>query len=374
MKKYFVLESVIVLACCLIGGSFIKAHAQDSARNAGVLKIGAILPLTGDFSFFGVQVKQGIDQALAEINSTEEKIKVFYEDDKCLPKEAVNSFSKLVSINHVDFIMGPACTGSIMAIAPLAERAKKYVLALLDTNKTVAELGEYIYALGYSSEDEGILVAEHLSKTNVKKVSVIYEVDAWAEIIRQAFIKRFKELGGEILNDEAQIVAGGNSAPDYRSVLTKIMRKKPAALFVVPAYNGGHFLKQFRSLGWQTPVFGPDTFAVTEVLEIAKQAAEGVVCANAIVQEDSEPAENLRNKLEKLYGQRPTSIFYSALGYDGLQILWKAAASGVGFAQAMREIKYATGVLKVDGFDVDGMSKLSAGLFQIRNQRLERLN
>ena len=65
-------------------------------------------------------------------------------------------------------------------------------------------------------------------------------------------------------------------------------------------------------MGVKLPVYGPDTFAITEVIEIAKNHAEGVICANALVNEDSAPANELRNMLTKSFGKAPTSIFYPA--------------------------------------------------------------
>ena len=354
-------------------GAFVSlpfATMAEDGKNAPLI-VGALLPLTGDFAFFGEQAKQGIEEAIKEINKDGQKVKVVFEDERCLPKDAVSAFNKLISIDKADFIIGPACTGSILSIAPLAKQANKNVLALLDTNKAIASAGKNIFAIGYSSEDEGTLIAEYLIKNNITKTSVVYEEDAWAVIIKDAFVAKYKSLNGEVLDEEGQVITNANSSPNYKPILTKITKKKPQALFVVPAYNGGHFLKQIRSLGIQTPVYGPDTFAVTEVLDIAKSAAEGVICANAIVKEESVAAQTLRDKLEKTYKKRPTSIFYSALGFDGLKILYKAATSGQEFSNAMADINYSEGVLEVKGFDKDGMSKLEAGLFRVNGGKFE---
>jgi branched-chain amino acid transport system substrate-binding protein len=337
------------------------------------IKIGVLLPLTGDFAFFGEQAKQGMELAVSEINKDSEKVKLIYEDEQCLPKSALNGFNKLTSLDKVDYVLGPACTGSIITIAESANRMKKYVLALLDTNRPVAKAGPYVYSLGYSSEEEAEIVAEYMKTKGIESVGIIYEEDAWAVNVKDAFRKRFESLSGKVVGEEAQVIQNANSAPNYRPIILKLSSKKPQALYVVPAYNGGNFLKQIRSMGNKLPVFGPDTFAITEVIDIAGKDAEGVVCANAIVNETSEQAIKLKNTLKERFKSESSSVFYPALGYDGLKILYQAASSGEDFPVAMSKVKYSSGVINVDGFNEEGMSSLKAGVFQIKGQKLERV-
>ncbi len=341
--------------------------------SAEPLKIGVLLPLTGDFSFFGDQAKQGIELAVAEINKDEQKIEIVYEDSQCLPKSALNGFNKLVSLDKVDYILGPACTGSILTIAESANKMKKYVLALLDTNRPVANAGPYIYSLGYSSEEEAEIVADYMWEKGIKSAGIIYEEDAWALNVKDAFRARYEALSGKVVAEESQVITNANSAPNYRSVVLKVIGKKPQALFLVPAYNGGNFLKQIRQMGVKLPVFGPDTFAVTEVMDIAGKDAEGVICANAIVNETSEQAIKLKEKLKAEFKSEPSSVFYPALGYDGVRVLYQVISSKGDFPKAMSEVKYDSGIINIDGFNEDGMSALKAGLFEIKGQKLVRV-
>lgn len=355
----------------LISALFI--HTRPARAEDVPIKVGVILPLTGDFAFFGEQAKLGIEIALTELNRDKQLVKVVYEDEKCLPKEAIKAFKKLVSIDKVDQVLGPVCTGSIVSVAQSAKSMKQYFLALLDANRQVAESSNFTYAIGYSSEEEAELVAEHVLSQGHTRVGIIYEEDAWAIGIREAFKKRFLSRGGTLVADESQLVTNATSAPNYRPLLTKVLAYKPNALFVVPAYNGGFFIKQVRSMGSTIPVFGPDTFAISEVIEIAHEAANGVVCANASISERSPAALKLRESLSKRLGRDPTSIFYPGLGYDGLHILATVARSGKPFPEAIQSLSLAESVLGLPKFDTDRQSKLSPALFTILNQKLAPL-
>jgi branched-chain amino acid transport system substrate-binding protein len=365
--KFLAFIIIAALAYCGTG-------AQTSlAEETPPVTIGVLLPLTGDFAFFGEQAKQGIEIALTELNRKGVQVRVIYEDEKCLPKEAVAGFKKLTTVDKVDHILGPVCTGSIVAVAESAKAQKRYFLALLDTNRPVAQSGEFTYAIGYSSEEEAELLAEHMRISGYTRVGIIYEEDAWAIGVKNAFKEKFQNIGGTVTREESQIVANAASAPNYRPVITKVMKDKPDALFVVPAYNGGFFLKQLRSMGNKTPVFGPDTFATNEVITIAKEASNGVVCANAAVNDSTPAAQKLRAVVTRLFGKAPVSIFYPGLGYDGLKFLFSVARSGKPFPEAIAQLDRSDSVLGFPAFTADRQAKLTPTLFTIKKQTLEPL-
>ena len=62
------------------------------------IKIGAILPLTGDAAIYGKDAKEGIDLAEEEINKSGgilgKRIVVSYEDSQALPKVGVMAFNR----------------------------------------------------------------------------------------------------------------------------------------------------------------------------------------------------------------------------------------------------------------------------------------
>jgi branched-chain amino acid transport system substrate-binding protein len=360
---------ILFVTLSLLLAPLSATQAQDKP-----ITIGALLPLTGDFAYFGEQARQGIELALKELNSKGTQVQVVYEDEKCLPKEALQGFKKLITVDRVDQILGPVCTGSIVSVAQSAKTMQRYFLALLDANRPVAASGEYTFAMGYSSEEEAELVAEHIRVAGYTRVGVIYEEDAWAIGVKDAFVAKFQAIGGSVIIEESQVITNAASAPDYKPVITKVMKHKPDALFAVPACNGGFFLKQLRSMGNKTPVFGPDTFATTEVIQIAKDAANGVVCANALIREDSSAAKKLKTALTKALNTAPASLFYPGLGYDGIQFLAAVAQSGKPFPEAIAGLDLSSSVLGFPPFNADRQAKLKPVLFTIEKQTLKQLH
>ena len=79
------------LAWCTLAVSSLSLQAADN-----VIKIGALLPISGPGSYFGVQDKQGVELALDQLNKSGVngyKFDVHYEDSACSPLPATQAES-----------------------------------------------------------------------------------------------------------------------------------------------------------------------------------------------------------------------------------------------------------------------------------------
>ena len=88
------------------------------------IKIGAVLPLTGERSDDAQSVKNGIDLAIKEVNQRNDlnaPIRVIYEDSKCHAKEAEKGADKLVLAEGVRVIIGDICAEATPAISKSAK-------------------------------------------------------------------------------------------------------------------------------------------------------------------------------------------------------------------------------------------------------------
>src|SRR3990167_8003750 len=91
---------VIVVIMSLLSLAFTGTAISES--QPGSVKIGAVLPLTGDSAAWGEQGKYGIELAVEEINSkggiNGKNLEVVYEDSQAIPKNAVTSIQKLINV------------------------------------------------------------------------------------------------------------------------------------------------------------------------------------------------------------------------------------------------------------------------------------
>jgi branched-chain amino acid transport system substrate-binding protein len=104
MKRISHSSSAILTIISIIMASLIIFSIGCSNKEEKEIKIGAILPLTGDNASYGIALKKGMDLAIDEINEKRingKKLDVVFEDSQSDPQKAVNAFNKLVNADKV---------------------------------------------------------------------------------------------------------------------------------------------------------------------------------------------------------------------------------------------------------------------------------
>src|SRR5215218_10702419 len=99
----------LVAAGC--GGDDDGSASKDDGGGGGTIKIGASLPLTGEFSEPGKAAKQGYEVWQALVNEQGglldgRKVKIVVKDDGSNQNTVVSDYNALVSRDKVDLLLG----------------------------------------------------------------------------------------------------------------------------------------------------------------------------------------------------------------------------------------------------------------------------
>ena len=133
-----------------------------------------------------------------------------------------------------------------------------------------------------------------------------------------AFKTEFEKLGGKVLISEGF----GKDESDFKKYLLKIKNKKPNVIFVNGLPNdNGLILKQFGELNLHQAIIGNATMEDPQIVEIAKNYAEGVIFPTfqGIV------SENYIQKVKAKTGKSP--LRWSVEAYDGFKIIASAVSN-----------------------------------------------
>ncbi len=124
MKNLRVLGQLAVATSMLLAG---VSQAQDT------LKIGALLPLSGNYGFLGITERMGIDMAVEDVNAEGgvlgKKVEVLYEDAGA-PAQAVRKATQLLESNKVAFFVNGGGSAVSAAMFEFAQRNKVVNLAI----------------------------------------------------------------------------------------------------------------------------------------------------------------------------------------------------------------------------------------------------
>jgi len=262
MKTLKIIIGLIILVLVIWGLASLLGGKTPTTTETGPIKIGFISALTGDVSSVGTVNKAAAEIAVEEINAAGgingRQIEMIYEDGKCSAKDAVNAAQKLISIDKVSVIIGGLCSTETSAFVAQAMQDKVIVFSPGSSAPGLSQAGQYFFRSYPSDNFQGKFAAEYAYNTlGARKVAVIYHISDWGSGVKDVFVSRFKELGGQIVTEEGS----PQTARDYRTSLTKIRDLKPDLVFA-PLYPDGAIvaLKQAQEQGLKVEVMGDDSW------------------------------------------------------------------------------------------------------------------
>lgn len=349
-----ILITLFVVIFIVTGTNLIGCKKQPE-----VIKIGAILPLTGPAAKYGESIKRGINLALEEVNTAggarNKKITLIFEDSQADPKIGVSAAQKLIIVDKVSAIVGAAASSVTLSISPIAEKNKVVVLTPLSSAPAIADAGDYIFRNVPSDFYGGTVAAQFtVLDRGWKTLAILYQNNDFGVGLKKVFESEVKKFGGEITNAEP-FEQGGS---DFRTQLIKIGKTKPQAVFLVAGKEAIPILIQAKELSLNSQFLATGMIEDPEVIKIAGNAANGVYftqlqydphSTNTVVQ-------NFVKRFKKKYGSEPDII--SAYGYDAMKILAYAMENSnltaEGIKGALYRIKDFKGVTGDISFDENG--------------------
>jgi branched-chain amino acid transport system substrate-binding protein len=344
----------------------------NSNRN-NEIKIGAILPLTGDAALYGNNAKEGIDLAVDNVNAQggvlNRKIKIVYEDSKADPKTGVAAFQKLVTFDKVQSIIGCISSSVTLAFAPLAEKNKIVVLSPAATSPKLSEAGKYIFRNWTSDTYEASIIANYMINTlKINKLGILYLNNDYGVGLKSALENEFAK------NDKKIIITEGfaQNQNDFKVSLSKIKALNIEALYIISYPDETiNILKQIKELNINVTIISTSAFQDELIIKNAGKTAENVIYPYPVVPDTSQMvvSDFLKN-FENKYKKKPGIV--SDTGYDALLMIIAAmeeekSYSGESIQKGLMTIKNFHGASGIMSFDKNGDIKKEMKIKTVRN-------
>lgn len=359
MKRFTNLIAITLVLTTIFALLFTPGCAKKP-QEPKEIKIGAIIPLTGNFATYGEPVRDGMLLAVEEINNRGgikgSKINLIIEDDAGDPKTAVNAFTKLSNVDKVPLVLGPLSSGASMATAPVAEKNKVVQLSTLAGIPDLSNAGDYVFRIYPSSEVGARFAArEAIKKFGPKKIAVMYMNNPFGQAAKTVYIDTARGAGVE--------VAGVESFPDgendFRTQLSKIKQTVPDILFCSAYWGeGSRILVQMQELGLDIPVVGEDGWRGPIANIIGPKALKNLYFADLSFGPeftDNKIMQDFIKNFESKYQKKAST--YAATGYDAVYVAQKTIEevgyNGESIKNALYKIDYP-GALDHIKFDSNG--------------------
>lgn len=288
-----------------------------------------LVELSGNGATVGTNFDNGIKLAVKEINAAGglagRKIEYTSLDTQTNP-----GIAKALATKAIDqgayVVMGPVFSGSVVVSMTETRRAEITNVVAGEAASITQQGNPYVFRTSFTQEVAMPKVAAYIKDTlKAKSVAVIYVNNDFGKGGRDVIVPEFAKLGvkvaADISTDQAQL--------DFSGPVLKAKQSNADALFIyLHEEESARILRELKKQGYDKPVVGETTLVNEKVLELAGDAANGVVAHVGLTADAPNPTmQSFVKKFEAEYKYRPD---HNAMkGYVGMWVV-KAVTDKIG--------------------------------------------
>lgn len=303
MKKNKLL--IAIGAAVLIGiVSLLAYRAQNQSSSSDVVRIGAILPLTGAGSVAGNYVRDALVFAANRYNGVD--VSLVVEDSKSNPKDAVLAYRKLVSDRNIKVIF-LQMSSVINTILPISNRDDVLLIGIGSIEPIVDDKDKRKYLTDYldATTQARIFVENSLSK----QIVLYYLNDDYGLSIKKAMESKVAAEVKKEIRIKSYSFAQDSNAQDL-VVATSIDNN---ATVVIAGYGSimVDIVERLLQYGFNGRILCTPEFLVNSNLDRIKNAATDISVIGMPVL-----LGNVGNAFQDQYGRKPSVA--DMLAYNGI--------------------------------------------------------
>lgn len=355
------------LSSLLALGLALPALAQDT------IKIGFVIPLTGDIPKVGEASKFAAEMLREDVNGKgglevggkKYRLDFLYQDNESKAESAVTVALKLIEQDRILAMVGPQSSKQAVPAGQVADDNETPMISPWSTNPDTTKDRPWVFRAAFLDPFQGPVAVDFATKTfGAKKAAVLFDLSndyskGLAEIFKADFEK--KHGAGSVVAFETH----GTKDQDFSAQLTKIIAAKPDFLFVPNNYNQvALIVPQARNLGYQGPFMGSDAWGSAELMTLCGDACKGQYFSTHYAAAGATGAtKEFIDRYQAKYGYVPDDV--AALTWDATRLVLQAIQNTKGLTGNLKKDRKAirdamAGIAEFDGitgkmrFDAEG--------------------
>ena len=240
-------------------GNQSQSNSTASTANARGLKIGSLLPATGDLAPIGQAMIAAVPLAVEQVNQcggvNGEPVTLVAEDDQTDPTAGAEGMTKLAEADRVAGVVGSFASSVSSAAVDVAARNKVVLISPGSTSPVFTERAKKGDFQGYwaRTAPPDTYQARALAKLAIdrgfKRVSTVVINNDYGVGFEKEFVEAFKKQGGTVVN-EARPTRYDPKATTFETEAAAAFGGKPdAVVAILYAETGSLLLKSAYEQG-----------------------------------------------------------------------------------------------------------------------------
>lgn len=335
------------------GLCLLLAFALVAGPGRAEVRIGLAAPLSGPDAVFGTQLRQGVEQAVADLNAKGgvlgQRLAIVAGDDRGDLKQGISLANRFVA-EKISFVVGHFYSSITLAASEIYANHGILDITPSATNPQITERGlDLMFRTCGRDDQQSAVAAKFLEAQAGKRIAILYDNTAYGKGLADDLRARLAKAG------IADVLYAGidKGTKDYGKLVGRI--KNSAADFVFWGGDGtdaGLLVKEMRSEGVQAVLIGSDAIASDEFALAGGGAVEGTLmtfppdprqrpAAAAVVKEFR--ARNIDPEVFTLYAYAAVQVLAEAAQAAGkfdAAAISKTIHSGRPFATVLGTLTY----------------------------------
>jgi branched-chain amino acid transport system substrate-binding protein len=310
--------ALAAVAAVLVGAP--AAHAQ------GTVKIGLIMPYSGQFADTATQMDDAIKLYVKQHGDTVagKKIEIIRKDTGGIaPDVAKRLAQELIARDQVDIIGGLILTPNALAVGDVSAQTKKFTVIMNAATSIITTKSPYMARTSTTTPMLNETLGRWAYKSGLRRIYSMVSDYGPGHDAEAAFAQGFKDAGGEIVGSVRFPVAN----PDFSAFVQRAKDTNPEAIYIwipggaQPAAVG----KALAERGIDpktTKILGQDVLADEHALASMGETSLGIITASNYDYNHDSP---LNHEFVAAYNaefKRNPDIF-SIGGYDGMHLIYE---------------------------------------------------
>ncbi|MGN0372741.1 MAG: ABC transporter substrate-binding protein [Enterocloster sp.] len=340
-----------------------EAASGDVTAAVDTIKIGLVTPLSGDNATYGTKQEKGYQLAMDEINAAGgvygAQIVLESYDDGGDAATAASGTQKFADDPEIMALGGSCLTSCTAAMLPISGDAGLAQLVVSSSAKSLTGISDYFFRMAVQDAAVGPQIANQFTSMGDTKAVALYPNNDYGTGLKDSFSEQFAANGGEVM----ETIAYQATDQDFAAILTTVKSLNPDCIALCgTTTDGALIIKQARQMGIEAHIMGQPGIYNQNVIDIAGDAAEGLLCCGVFVATNpDEKVQEFVKKYNDKYNETPDG--FAALAYDQMYVIADAAGRAMAendgeltretMAEALRATNYE-GVTGTVNFDENG--------------------
>jgi branched-chain amino acid transport system substrate-binding protein len=317
-----------------IGLAFGASLALSTAAFAQDTTIAVAGPMTGGESAFGRQMKNGAEQAVADLNAAGgllgKKLALDVEDDACDPKQA-RSVAEKIGSAKIPFVAGHYCSSSSIPASEAYADGNVLQITPASTNPLFTERNLWNVARVCGRDDQqGTVAGDYIAKAyKGKNIAILNDKTTYGKGLADETKKALNKAGvTEKMNESYN-----KGDKDFNAIVSRLKRDNIDLVYVGGYHQeAGLILRQMRDQGLQTVLMAGDAMADKEFASITGPAGAGTLFTFGPDPRNKPTAKTI---VEAFKAKNIDPEGYTLYTYAAVQV-WSQAAKKVGTTDPMK--------------------------------------